>query len=246
MKKIYIPILAALLFVGCGGGSTNTADATNETGETTPSTSITVENSTNEPNTTSPDTFFNAPLLTQSEKQDYLDAINDARRVQRDCGRVIGIDAEGKEIKVYDGTDIMPSVGDLVWNDGLYSAAAEHSKDLAAWNNGIEIETEARKRFSHDGSGTTSDWTSQKLELGRGSTVSERGDNNGYIGFVGENITAGTNTDTEVDAVNKWLSSPGHCKNMMDPNYKEVGMAVVEDADSFYTYYWTQNLGVPQ
>jgi uncharacterized protein YkwD len=32
----------------------------------------------------------------------------------------------------------------------------------------------------------------------------------------------------------------------MYAGYKEVGMALVHDNDSFYKYYWTQNLGVGQ
>ncbi len=220
IKKIYLPMLMGVLLVGCGGGGTSTVETS---ANTTPS----IEDTTSAVSLTS----FEAPLLSASVKQDYLDAINTARAIQQDCG------SEGTK----------PAVSPLVWNDKLYSIAAEHSIDLAEWNNGVVTEAEASTRFSHDGSGTESDWTAQKQELGRGSTSRERAENSGYKWQAsGENIAAGTTTDTAVAVVQQWLDSPPHCANLMSINYTEVGMAMVEDANSFYIHYWTQNFGKPQ
>jgi len=236
IKKIYLPILLALLVVGCGGGGTNTADAgafTNDTSDTNTSTSVPVEDNSGDINTSSSPSVgsFPAPALSEGDKQDYLDAINNARLTQQDCG------AEG----------IKAAVAPLTWNDKLYTIAAEHSTDLAAWNNGVVIEAEARDNFSHTGSGTDSDWTAQVHHLERGSTIGERVDNSGYAWRAyGENIAAGTNTSTAVQAVQQWLDSPPHCANLMSSLYTEVGMAMVEDGDSFYTNYWTQNFGAPR
>jgi uncharacterized protein YkwD len=36
--------------------------------------------------------------------------------------------------------------------------------------------------------------------------------------------------------VDNWLKSPGHCKNIMNKAFKEVGVGRVGD-------YWTQNFG---
>jgi uncharacterized protein YkwD len=45
-----------------------------------------------------------------------------------------------------------------------------------------------------------------------------------YI-FAGENLARGfSNTD---DVINAWMASPGHKENIMSPNYKEIGFAVV-------------------
>lgn len=164
---------------------------------------------------------FDAPYIDNIEKLAYLNAINTARASEQDCG------SEG----------IKPAVPALVWNEALYKAAYEHSEDLA------ESDT-----FSHTGSGTNSDWTSQVQNLGRGSTTKERIENNGYANWstIGENVAAGTTTDTAPKVVQQWLSSPSHCANLMNGNYTEVGMAMVVNANSFYTHYWTQNFGKPQ
>ena len=50
----------------------------------------------------------------------------------------------------------------------------------------------------------------------------------------GENIAMGYRT--EKDVVADWLQSPGHCKNIMNRNFKEMGVARVGN-------YWTQEFG---
>jgi len=148
-------------------------------------------------------------------KQKYLDAINQARSQTQDCGYK-GIKAPAPALK---------------WNDKLYDAAYMHSNDLA------ETDT-----FSHTGSGTKSDLAAQKLHPNVGSTVKERIEYTGYIwSRYGENIAAGY--DTIESTMIAWLDSPGHCANIMNPNFKEVGMALVTKDGSKYYYYWTQDFG---
>ena len=122
----------------------------------------------------------------------------------------------------------------VTWNDHLYQAAYEHSRDMATSN-----------LFSHTGSGEKSDITAQKLHPGTGSRVRERIEANGYTNWhgYGENIAAGTSMDNVADAMEGWLKSPGHCKNIMNPKLKEVGMAVFFNDNSHYNYYWTQDFG---
>jgi len=161
-----------------------------------------------------------APVLSQATIDRYLKAINDARTKPggQDCGQ-------------YGHFDPAPA---LTWSDELYHASYEHSYDMAEsdW-------------FSHDGSGTQNDWTAQVQNLGRGSKLDERVANNNYTNWtrIGENIAAGTDMDTPEEAVAAWMNSPGHCKNIMDPNFKEVGMAMVQEPASTYNYYWTQDFG---
>jgi len=159
-----------------------------------------------------------APKMEIDIKKAYLDAINKKRATQQNCGEK--------------GTK--PAVNSLVWNDALYKAAYEHSEDLAKSDT-----------FSHEGSGTLSDWTAEVQNLGRGSTYRERSENNGYINWktLGENITAGTVRDTVEKAMNAWMKSDGHCANIMKATYTEVGMAHVEKENSKYRHYWTQNFG---
>ena len=196
---------------------------------------------------------FDAPNLTETTKEAYLTEINNARNHTHDCGHYRK-DADGKDAKDadghyivdYTGDDTMPAVDPLTWNDFLYISAAEHSADLEAWNHGVTDQGTAYGRVSHEGSATSSDWTAQKHSLGRGSTVSERVSNNAYDYGAGENIAVGTNWPEPKDAIDAWLESPGHCKNLMNPVYTEVGMALVHDDNSYFKYYWTQNLGAGQ
>lgn len=54
----------------------------------------------------------------------------------------------------------------------------------------------------------------------------------------GENIAAGQSNATEV--FNSWMNSAGHKKNILSPNFTQMGVAVYYDANSTYQYYWTQ------
>lgn len=100
----------------------------------------------------------------------------------------------------------------LTWNNQLEKAAYNHSNDMFR-----------NKYFSHTGSD--------------GSGSGERINEAGYSWrYYGENIAQGYPTEQAV--VNGWLSSPGHCSNIMNKNYKEMGVAKVGD-------YWTQDFGSP-
>ena len=64
----------------------------------------------------------------------------------------------------------------------------------------------------------------------------------GYSGgAMGENIAAGYSTGAEVVA--GWLSSDGHCRNMLDPDFGVIGIGYASVPGSDYTEYWTQNFG---
>ncbi|RUM67736.1 MAG: hypothetical protein DSZ07_08190 [Sulfurovum sp.] len=144
-----------------------------------------------------------------------LDAINNARAEARDCNDGRGI--------------VGPSVA-LTWNNELYASAYEHSNDLATSDT-----------FSHDGSGTASDVTGSNN--GNVSHFNDRIRANGYTDYtlIGENIAGGLESiDLAVDA---WLKSPAHCTNIMESEFKEIGVAVVANPDSIYKIYWTQNFG---
>lgn len=57
-------------------------------------------------------------------------------------------------------------------------------------------------------------------------------------GYAGENIAAGQTSATEV--MNSWINSPGHKKNIMNPNFTKIGIACYYDASAPYSYYWVQ------
>ncbi len=115
----------------------------------------------------------------------------------------------------YCGATYMPPASPLVWNEQLEVSAVRHARDMAANN-----------YFSH----TSLD----------GRTMQDRIRMAGYTfkGFksyqVGENIAWGPQTIAQV--MDGWLKSPGHCKNLMNPGFKEVGIG--EDDT-----YWVQDFG---
>jgi len=156
---------------------------------------------------------FGAPPISEAQKAEFLNAVNAVRAQGYDCGGNYGN---------------MPPVPPLQWSDALYRAAYEHTVDMASSGN-----------YSHTGSGTDSDWTAQAQNLGRGSYTYERMDNN-VVGdeaffITGENIDAGVGNYGS--AMNAWLHSPGHCYNIMNPNYQFFG------ASPGISGYWTQDFG---
>ena len=57
-----------------------------------------------------------------------------------------------------------------------------------------------------------------------GTRVGQRASRAGYRWrVIGENIASGYNTPRAV--VQTWLNSPGHCENIMDSQYSEMGIA---------------------
>jgi uncharacterized protein YkwD len=103
----------------------------------------------------------------------------------------------------------------VIWNDILGQAALQHSLDMA------------QKGFlSHTGS------DKKGLE--------ERLSKVGYRwSSCGENIGQGFRTPEE--AVRLWLKSEVHCKNIMNPDFKEVGVAFAKSSNR--RSYWTLILG---
>ena len=62
--------------------------------------------------------------------------------------------------------------------------------------------------------------------------------------LVGENIAYGPKTADEV--VQGWLDSPGHCENIMDPRFAEMGIAYSAGRASKRGLYWVQLLADPR
>ncbi|GAB4479526.1 MAG: hypothetical protein Kow00124_25300 [Anaerolineae bacterium] len=105
----------------------------------------------------------------------------------------------------------------LTINGALNTAAVNHSIDMAVNN-----------FFDHRGSD--------------GRYVSDRASAAGYSWvFIGENLAAGV---SDVGgAFNLWWNSPGHRQNMMHPDFREMGLGVVQRAGTTYGWYWTLVLG---
>lgn len=107
----------------------------------------------------------------------------------------------------------------LRWNERLGKTALAHSQDMARGD-----------FFSHQGSD--------------GSQVGQRAKRQGYQWQgVGENLAAGQGNPEQ--AISGWLASPGHCANLMDPRYTELGAAYATNPKSDAVIYWTQVFGLP-
>lgn len=115
------------------------------------------------------------------------------------------------------GTTAFPAVGALTYNAQLEQAAQGHAADMAA-----------KSYFSH---------TSQD-----GRDFSQRITASGYKWYtIGENIAAGQTTPETVVA--GWLRSEGHCRNIMNASFKELGVGYAANASSSYRTYWVQDFG---
>jgi uncharacterized protein YkwD len=62
--------------------------------------------------------------------------------------------------------------------------------------------------------------------------------------LVGENIAYGPKSADEV--VRGWLDSPGHCENIMDVRFSEVGLAYAAGSGSKSGLYWVQVFAAPR
>ena len=97
------------------------------------------------------------------------------------------------------GNKYYPPVPAVTWNTQLEEAAKKHSEYM----NGTG-------KLSHTGQNN--------------SDAGERITNEGYDWMTyGENIAEGYPTEEAV--IDAWLKSEGHCKNIMDAEFKEMGVA---------------------
>lgn len=62
--------------------------------------------------------------------------------------------------------------------------------------------------------------------------------------LVGENIAYGTESIDET--VRGWLASPGHCENIMDSRFAEMGIGYAAGSTSRRGLYWVQVLAEPR
>jgi len=105
----------------------------------------------------------------------------------------------------------------LAWNASLGAAAQGHSKAMAYGN-----------YFAHQDPD--------------GETPADRARAAGFRGRqIGENIAAGQGSPNK--AMAGWLASPGHCANLMNPMFTQVGAAYAADARSDEGVYWTMLFG---
>lgn len=81
---------------------------------------------------------------------------------------------------------------------------------------------------------------------GLGRQALERARDCGYPSPVGENIAAGTNSDTAAEAFAQFVGSAPHKANMLDARYRVIGISRAMNAASTYTWYWATDFGVDE
>ncbi|WP_252178705.1 CAP domain-containing protein [Endozoicomonas sp. 4G] len=117
------------------------------------------------------------------------------------------------------GNTVKPAVRPLRWNYSLEAAAFKHATDMA---NGDFM--------NHTGSD--------------GSKAHQRIEAQGYrLSISSENIAVGQLSIDEV--LKSWMSSKGHCENIMNPKVTEMGVSVVKNPSEQYKTYWAQVFASP-
>ena len=76
----------------------------------------------------------------------------------------------------------------------------------------------------------------------QGQSSGDRIQATGYQGSpIGENIAAGQSSPAQV--VDGWMKSSGHCKNIMNGSYQNLGVGYYQAPAAQYEHYWVQNFG---
>ena len=115
------------------------------------------------------------------------------------------------------GTQAFTATAPLAGNDTRAGAANSHTRNMANGNFFDHLDPDGR-------------------------TPGDRAELAGYIAKnIGENIAAGLDTPRKV--VDGWLASPGHCANLMNPQFRELGAAYAMDPKSDAGIYWTGLFG---
>jgi uncharacterized protein YkwD len=115
------------------------------------------------------------------------------------------------------GGQYFPPATPLSTNAALQSAAELHSRDMGE-----------RNYFDH----TSLDGRSPGDRI-RATGFSAR--------TWGENIYGGATSPAQ--AVDGWMASPGHCRNIMDPHFRYLGVGYANVQGSRLSSYWTQDFG---
>ena len=119
------------------------------------------------------------------------------------------------------GATAYPAAGALSWQPQAEQAALAQAQYLQREN-----------LFTHSGE--------------NGSTIGDRMSAAGYTWqAVGENLAAGYADFAAV--LQGWLDSPGHCANVMNGAFVDVGVVLVQGTGSnTYRTYWAMALGRPR
>ncbi|HKU16865.1 MAG TPA: CAP domain-containing protein [Steroidobacteraceae bacterium] len=146
-----------------------------------------------------------------------LPVAQDMPRVAR---RVLDLVNEARARPRKCGSKSFKQVPPLTLSPLLSRAALAHARDMSEHD-----------LFEHRGSD--------------GSLPADRATRAGYKWrAVGENIAVRAADADSV--VSDWLESPGHCANIMSPQFREMGLGYFTDSTHKGDIYWAQTFGTPK
>jgi uncharacterized protein YkwD len=156
-----------------------------------------------------------ASLAGGAQAESELEPCLDAASLQRAVQRLNELRQQADVPCADAGAELQP----LAWEARLARSAQAQAADLALRD--LLSHVDARQR-----------------------ALGARLRNAGYAAAgAGENLAAGQ-SDFD-DTLHAWLASPSHCANLMQPDFRDVGLACVQRRGSRHERFWVAHLGVP-
>jgi len=135
-------------------------------------------------------------------------------------GRVLALVNEARAQPRRCGRKSFEAAPPLALSEPLRHAALSHARDMAARS--------VLTHLGHDG-----------------TTTADRVSRSGYRWrATAENVAAGQPTPERVVA--DWVDSPQHCANLMDPEFREMGVGYAFEPSSEKGIYWAQVFAAPR
>ncbi len=137
---------------------------------------------------------------------------------------VQNIEYEQEVLNLVNEIRIKHNLKPLSWQEDLARAARYHAQDMAL-DEYMEHPTYDRKNNRLVKVCGTFDRIEKFIKLP----------------YLAENISAGKPTAKET--VDGWMKSKGHRTNILNPNFKYLGVGYFYESNSFYKHYWVQDFG---
>ncbi len=221
MKYWLASLLCILMITGCGSNSSSsTTESTSDEGIENTSTSSSDDISTDVDESNNESTTNETSVDDSATTTETSNVDYSLMICEDNLSEVLALINQLRVESQTCGDTSYPAVAEVTWSSTLTLAASEHSNNMANYN-----------FFDHTG-----------LD---GSTVGTRVTAQGYTwSRVSENIAGGQISAQEV--VDGWMSSEGHCINIMNSDVTEMGLACQVNSDSDYQRYWTQVFAKPR
>ena len=227
MIRVALPVMASLILAGCAVGASNLSSGFSDNSPAPKKTAVLAGADTRgglggEPATrTAAATAIPAPAATKTAALDDRAPKGQSEKApagalaDRNYGTTRLDPERARElINAYRKAN---GLKPLVLSATLTEAAKGHSRDLAKWD-----------RISHYGSDGSNPWDRVK-RVGYNAKL------------AAENVGTGQAAIEEV--MKGWQDSPGHNKNLLLKDAREMGIALVQDDKTEFKTFWTLVIG---